>query len=289
MAFAIAGVTGRTGRTAAEALLARGEKVRVLVRNAAKGEPWRARGAEVAVADLSDIAALTKALEGVDGAYLLIPPNPTAPDYRAYQTEVVVSLSKAVAQSGVRHVVLLSSLGAQVPSGTGPIAALHSAEKLLSEIPSTRLSSLRAAYFYENLAGALAAAKKDGVLPSFFAASLPVPMAATEEIGTLAAELLVDPPQAHRIVQLGTTRTLDEIASAVGDLLGKKITVAEAPLAAVVPTFTSFGFTHDMSSLYAEMIDAIQRGIVTFEAGHRRVESRTPLAKVLGALLTNQT
>jgi uncharacterized protein YbjT (DUF2867 family) len=73
--YAIAGVTGNTGSVVAETLLAQGKPVRVIVRDAAKGEPWRANGAEVAVASLDDAAALTRALTGVEGAYLLIPPN----------------------------------------------------------------------------------------------------------------------------------------------------------------------------------------------------------------------
>lgn len=285
MTFAIAGVSGNTGKVAAEALLARGKKVRVIVRDAAKGAAWAAKGAEVAVADLEDVAALTNALRGTEGAYLLVPPNFGASDYRAHQDSVSAAIAKAVAASGVPHVVLLSSIGAQHAKGTGPIAGLHATERMLGEIRATKLSSLRAGYFYENLGASLGAVKATGGLPSFFPASLGFPMVSTKDIGTLAAELLLDPPAASRVVELGTTRSHAEIAAALGTLLGKPVRVDEAPLEAMVPTLTGFGFPPDLAKLYAEMTSGLLSGLVAFEGSHRRVESAQPLDKVFGELL----
>jgi uncharacterized protein YbjT (DUF2867 family) len=47
---AITGVSGKTGAVAAEELLRRGEPVRVVARSADKGDAWRGKGAEVALA-----------------------------------------------------------------------------------------------------------------------------------------------------------------------------------------------------------------------------------------------
>ena len=76
--YAIAGVTGHVGSVAAETLLAQGKPVRVIVRDAAKGAPWKAKGAEVAIADLGDEAALASAFAGASGAFVLLPPTQTA-------------------------------------------------------------------------------------------------------------------------------------------------------------------------------------------------------------------
>src|SRR6185436_701063 len=115
MSFVVAGVSGHTGKVVADSLLAQKKSVKVLVRNSAKGDAWKAKGAEVAVADLGDSGALAGALRGAEGAYVLVPPSFTETDYRAYQDRVVASIAGAVEASGVRHVVLLSSIGAQVP------------------------------------------------------------------------------------------------------------------------------------------------------------------------------
>jgi uncharacterized protein YbjT (DUF2867 family) len=127
--FAVAGVTGHTGRATAEGLLQHGERVRVIVREPAKGEPWKARGAEVALASLDDAVALTRALTGARGAYLLVPPAYGAPDLLGAQRVVTQALAAAVRQSDVGHVVFLSSIGAQHASGVGPVRSLHVSEQ----------------------------------------------------------------------------------------------------------------------------------------------------------------
>ena len=111
--FAITGVTGNTGAVVAETLLAAGQPVRVIVRDAAKGAPWKARGAEVAVADVADVAALTAALRGVAGAYFLVPPVVASPTPLEDNRRVVDTLVAATAAAKVPHVVLLSSVGAR--------------------------------------------------------------------------------------------------------------------------------------------------------------------------------
>ena len=140
--IAVAGVSGHTGRAAANALLDQGAAVRVIVRDEKKGAEWKARGADVAVASLNDPAGLTRALTGARAAYLLIPPAYTAPDLLATQTVTREAIVRAIADSGVGHVVFLSSIGAQHASGTGPVKTLHEAEQAMRTLrrPVTLLS-----------------------------------------------------------------------------------------------------------------------------------------------------
>src|ERR1041385_3912118 len=112
--YAIAGVTGRTGRAAAETLLGNKQSVRVIVRDAKQGEPWKARGAEVAVASLTDHTTLTQALTGAQGAYLLVAPGIRSEDLLAAQHVMVEAMSQAVRKSGLPHLVFLSSVGAEL-------------------------------------------------------------------------------------------------------------------------------------------------------------------------------
>src|SRR5262245_24584326 len=119
--YAVAGVTGHTGRAAAEALLRQGATVRAIVRDQANGAERQARGADVAIAALADPAALTKALTGVRAAYLLVPPPYSKPDPLDAQRQLASSIADAIVASGIAHVVLLSSIGAQHAKGVGPI------------------------------------------------------------------------------------------------------------------------------------------------------------------------
>jgi uncharacterized protein YbjT (DUF2867 family) len=279
MAFVVAGVSGNTGSVVAETLLARREKVRVVVREASAAALWAARGAEVAVADLEDASALGRALRGARGAYLLIPPSFTAPSLRAHQTNVARSLAAAALESEVGHVVLLSGFAAHRNSGSGPLAGLHDAERLLGAVPGLRLSSIRAGYFYENVFPVLSVVKDTGVLPSFFPAELPVPMVATRDIGLLAADLLLD-TTSRGVVELGSGLTYAEIARVLGGMLGKPVRVDEIELDAIGPMIASLGFNADLTSAYVELITGIRSGALAFEGGHRRVEAHTPLDAV---------
>ncbi len=283
MTFAIAGTSGRTGHIIAEALLAAGKKVRVIVRDADKGEAWVRRGAEVAVADLADAPRLKKALQGATGAYLLVPPSFTDA-YRAQQDTVSRALAAALTETPVAHVVLLSSIGAQHARGTGPIAGLHLTEALLSKIPGVTLTALRAAYFIENIAASVSTVRENGILPSFFPAELRFAMTNTVDIGKVATRLLLEPSTRSRVVELGTERSFDDLARALSRITGKQVTVQEAPLSAMVQTLTGFGFPRGLAELYEEMTGAIRSGHVRFD-GHERVEDAEPLERTLNRLL----
>jgi uncharacterized protein YbjT (DUF2867 family) len=285
MTYVVAGVTGQTGRVVAETLLAEGRKVRVIVRDAAKGEPFRAKGAEVAVADIANEAALTKALEGAEGAYLLVPPSMREKDYRAYEDGIVDAIVGAVRAAKVPHVVLLSSVGAQHAAGTGPIAAMHRAEKLLATVPGTKATFIRAAYFMENLGGSLGTLGQ-GFIPTFFAKDLAIPMIATADIGKVAAKALVEGAKETSIIELaGPEVSASQVAETLARITGKPVAVQEAPLDAVVPTFTGFGMSESLATMYREMIAAVTSGLVAFEGGHRRAQGTTSVETVLRGLL----
>ena len=141
--YLVAGVSGKTGAAAAAALLEKGQPVRVLVRSEDKGHLWREKGAEVAVASLDDAGGLTRALAGVKGAYLLVPPDLTSTDFMARGDRLLGVMTEALGSARVPHVVFLSSIGAQHPAGTGPVVILHEGEKRLGSAARTRLSFAR--------------------------------------------------------------------------------------------------------------------------------------------------
>lgn len=289
--YVVAGVTGHTGKVTAEQLLAQGHKVRVIVRDAAKGAAFAARGAEVAVADLGDAKALAEALRGADGAYLLVPPNLAAPDFRAYQRATVQAIAEAVDAARVPHVVFLSSIGAGLPSGTGPIAALHEAEQSLGAVAAkngTHATFIRAGYFVENVGGSLGALAA-GILPSFFPADLGVTMIATADIGRLAATLLVEGGHGTTTVELGGPDvSMNDIADAIARVDPAKRarpTVAVQPVAGMAEALQGFGLPAGVAALYQEMTEAIIAGKIRQEPGLRTFPRRTPIDDVLRGLL----
>lgn len=285
MAFVVAGVTGNTGSVVAETLLAAGKKVRVLVRDASKGEAWRARGAEIAVASLDDHAALAKALEGAEGAYLLTPPTPGVPDALAEGRRLVASIKAALEATPVPHVVWLSSVAAQHESGTGPIRTAHAAEQALRG-GRTPITFLRAAYFQENWGGVAAVAKAQGILPSFLVPGQAFAQVATADIGRIAAEALLAGPQGTRIIELEGPRRVapEEVAAAFSQALGKPVQLVSVPNEGIVPALTEIGFTEDLARLYREMITGVASGHVDFE-GKDIVKGRVTLEETVRKLV----
>ena len=144
--YVVLGASGNTGSIIANSLLSNGEKVRVMGRDAGRLQRFVRKGAEAFTATVSDAAALTKGFSGVRAAYLMLPPVKSRED----QERESDAIAKAVKESGLRYAVHLSSYGAHVPEGTGPIAGLHSSEQKLNAISRLNVLHLRAAYFMEN-------------------------------------------------------------------------------------------------------------------------------------------
>lgn len=282
--FVVAGVTGNTGKVVAEALLSRGKAVRVVVREAAKGEAWKARGADVAVAGLDDIGAMTQVLKGAEGAYLLLPPQPASTDPRGDNARRAQALAKAAQAAGVKHVVFLSSVGAQHAEGTGPILSVHDAEEAFGRIAAD-VTFLRAAYFMENLGGSLYALGQ-GKLPVFLTANHAIPMVATVDIGTTAAALLLEGGRGKRVVQLGGPREYspEDVAAALTKIVGKTIVVEQGPEEAIEGALQGAGLNAAWARLYREMIHGANTGHVDWEKGPAVVRGTTGVEVVLAKL-----
>ncbi len=283
--FVITGATGRTGSVAAQSLLEAGERVRVVVRDAAKASGLKALGAEVFIADLEDGEAVARSVRGAQGVFLLSPPDVTARDFIGERKRLTQKLVDAMAAEKVRHVVLLSSTGAQHASGTGPIVTVHNAEQQL-RASGLAATFVRPGYFVENWANVLHPVRSDGVLPSFIAADRRIPTVSTVDIGKAVAQALLDGPRGLRVIELSGPSEVSpsDVAEAFSRILGKKVSVAELPLDAVVPTVTSFGVSEGFALLFRELYDGIARGRVATEPGEH-IRGTTPLETSLRALL----
>src|SRR5229473_4165459 len=112
--YVILGASGNTGSIIANFLLSKGEKVRVMGRDAGRLQRFVGKGAEAFIANMSDAAALAKAFRGARAAYLLLPPITSRED----QERESDAIAKAVKESGLPYAVYLSSYGAHVPEGT---------------------------------------------------------------------------------------------------------------------------------------------------------------------------
>ena len=178
--------------------------------------------------------------------------------------------------------MFLSSVGGQIPEGTGPIRAVRYGEQKLSPV-ARNLTILRPCYFMENWAPGIGMAKGQGLLPTFMAPQAKVPMIATRDIGRVAAERLMAGGRGHTVVELAGPEEYspEQVAEALGRILGRAVATQPAPLSAVVPTLTSFGFSREAAGLFEEMYTAFSRGAIGYEHPASLVRGTIPLAEAL--------
>jgi uncharacterized protein YbjT (DUF2867 family) len=262
----ITGATGNTGRPAAEGLLDKGDKIRVIGRDVKKLEPLLARGAEPFVGDVQDTDAMTRAFQDADAVYLIIPQAMQRDDFREYQERVSDAYAKAVATARVPYAVTLSSIGAQHASGTGPIVGLHNMEHKLNDIPGLNVLHVRAGYFMENLLQNIGPIKSMGFLPGGEPGDTPTPMIATKDIGHYSAERLNARDFSGSSTQdlLGQRDiSMKEVASVIGKAIGKpSLHYMHVPFLVLEPALVKMGMPKSSAALIIEMWKAGKEGLV---------------------------
>lgn len=220
--FVLLGSNGQITSKLARALLAQGHPVRVLGRNATALAPLAEAGAQVAAGDPADAVFLQDALAGATAAYTMIPPCYGEPDMRAAQDRIGAAIARAVATARVPRVVNLSSIGAELPRGTGPIEALHAQERRLDALGGVDLLHLRPGAFMENLLGVAGAVAAAGVLPGMEAPDAAIPMVATRDIAAVAARELAAPTRRGvLLLQAPGHVTMRGAAAAIGAAIGQ--------------------------------------------------------------------
>ncbi|TDC86460.1 NAD(P)H-binding protein [Actinomadura sp. 7K507] len=258
--YTITGVTGHVGAVTAQEMLDRSAPVRAVVRDAAKGAALERRGAQAVVADFGDRAALAEALHGCDGAFVMLPTVPTGDD--AEHRRLADSIAGAVGDSGVPHAVMLSSIGADLAEGTGPVRWLHHFENRLRET-GVRLTALRSPHFQEKVETVLGAALDAGIYPVFGEnADVPIPMIATRDVGKAAAAALLAPPATSEAVDLlAPEYTEREVAGRLAAVLGKPLQVVTIPQSGWIDTMLDAGLSAPLARELAALYDAEQRGL----------------------------
>jgi uncharacterized protein YbjT (DUF2867 family) len=262
--YVVLGASGHSGHVVAKTLLARGQKVRVVGRNAEHFRPLTAQGAELSVADATDAAALTNAFQGAHSAYVLIPSNPASNDVLAFQDRVGDAIAEAIGKADIQHVVALSSIGADKSSGTGPVVGLHNFEQKLNSVGSANVLFLRAGYFMENAMPQANVIRVLGSVAGPLRADLKISMIATRDIGTAAAEALLRREfRGKQTRELLGQRDLDyvEAAAIIGKGIGKpSLGYVQPPEQQLRTSMVQMGMSANMVDLLLEMAQALNSG-----------------------------
>ncbi|MGQ0722109.1 MAG: NmrA family NAD(P)-binding protein [Candidatus Eiseniibacteriota bacterium] len=264
MKVAVTTPTGHIGGVVTDALLRAGADVVLLVRDPAKVKGFTARGAAAQAGSLEDAEFVRRATRATDCLFWVTPPSFGAADFRGYQNVLGRSAAAAVRANRIARVVLVSSLGAQHASGTGPILGLHDTEKLLTGA-APHVTCLRPGMFMENHLNSIEAVRQ---AKSVF---LPIPgswttrFIATRDIGEMAAKRVLDTGwRGHEIRELHGPEELsfDGAAAALSEALGERVTHVQVTLEQTREALLGMGASPSVAAAYVELFEGAARGLL---------------------------
>jgi NAD(P)H dehydrogenase (quinone) len=283
--FAVMGITGNVAGAVADTLLQHGKKVRGIVRDSAKARTWEAQSVEIVTSNYDD--HLITAFSGVEGVFVMIPPNmvpePGFPD----SVVRIAAIKKAILAVKPPRAVFLSSWGSEKTSGLGLIAPNRILEQELGDtgVPS---AFLRPAWFMENLGYSLSAARSTGNYFSFYQPlERPYAMVATKDVGRIGAQTLLEGWQRNRVIEISgpIAYSSKDAAAALGAAIGRPIAAVAVPRDSWVRSLAQNGMPPDRSGAYIEMVDSLNSGWIDLGVpGTEQTKGTTDLVTTVKAL-----
>jgi uncharacterized protein YbjT (DUF2867 family) len=282
--FLAMGITGNVGGATARHLLKQGKQVRALVRNREKAAKWADLGVELMDGDWNDATALAAALKGIEGAFVMLPavwaPSPDFREAKGVITNYIEALSKVKPP----RVVALSSMGAHRKSGVGNVTALSLLEQGFRSL-AFPVAFVRAGGFFENFLYGLQVAQ-GGTLPVFYSpTNRKSTMVASDDIGAEVASLLAGPAwSGHRVIELGSMVSADEVARQLGQVLALDVKAFAVPRAGWAEAFEQFGIPKGHTAPAEEMFESVNLGWMDLGiAGTEHVAGTTSARDVFAA------
>lgn len=263
--------TGQIGNKLANILLDRKSDVTLIARRADKVKDLESRGAEVIAGEHSDAAVVEQAVRGADALFWLTPAEMTSHDPLGAARRMAEAGASVIRKHPDLHVVQLSSAGAFLPSGTGPIVGHHDTEEKF-RAAGKNIVSLRPNAFMENVFFSLPTIIGQDSIYSSTPGSVKAPFIATQDIAEVAAEFLLKPIDGHHVVDIVGPQEIsfDEWARIAGQAIGKQIRVVTVPGDKLKAAMSQAGMSPEMAALLVEMEEAYPKIQGQFKGDHKR-------------------
>ncbi len=275
----VLGATGHVGAKIADLFVKKGEKVRLVARSTDRLRPLVNKQVQAMAGEVSDVEFLVKVFKDSDAVFTLIPPKYDAANYLVYAEKVGESIARALEIARVGWVVNLSSVGAELKTGTGPVVGLHSMEERLNRIVDLNVRHVRAAFFMENLLWNLDTIRSKGVMGDTVRGDLMMPMIATADIAAYCADRLMKRDFSGSSVHylLGQRDlSMIEVAEIIGKKIGKPgLVYVMVPADEAEKGMVAMGLSADVARRFTEMIKAFNEGRIAYE---RSAKNTTPTA-----------
>ncbi|MDN3580311.1 NmrA family NAD(P)-binding protein [Mucilaginibacter flavus] len=264
MKITITGSTGNISKPLAQILIAAGHELTIVSSNSDKTAEIEALGAKAAIGSLTDVTFIASAFTGADAVYAMVPPNFGAPSLREYQGQTGKNYAEAIRQSGVKRVVALSSIGAHLSEGTGPIKGVHDVEGILSGLEDVAIKFIRAPFFYINLFNDIPMIKTAGILGANYPADARLVMVHPTDIAAAVAEELQQSFAGKSVRYLVSDETTTgQLAKTLGAAIGKpELPWVEFTDEQAYGGMTQHGVPEEMVKNFVEMGTAIRSGAI---------------------------
>ena len=263
MKYVLTGSLGNITQPMARTLIAAGHDVTIISSSKDRSAAITALGAKPAIGNITDTAFLTSTFKGADAVYTMVPPIYQTTSWKEDIYNHGKSIAAAIKASGVKKVVNLSSIGAHMPEGCGPVSGIHRVEEELNKLSGVDIIHLRPGYFYTNLLHAIGMIKHAGFYGNNFGADAPIVLVHPRDIAAAAAEELQSLAFTGKSIRYiaDDVRTSKEIAAVLGAAIGK----ADLPYVEFTDeqAFTGAvqaGLSEELSRNYMEMGAAFRSG-----------------------------
>lgn len=280
MKITITGSLGNIGKPLTTKLIASGHEVTVISSNTDRVEAIETLGAKAAIGSVDDIAFLKTAFAEADAVFAMTPPNLGGADVIANTTNAGKALAEAIKEAGVKRVVMLSSIGADLALGTGPIAGLYNIEKIYETVKNTSFTFLRAGFFFTNLYNDVPLIKGAGIIGSNYPATISIPFVHPEDIATAAAEELQEASGESIRYIVSDVRKPSDVAQVLGLAIDKpELPWVEFTDEQAFVGMTQAGLPEEIAGLYLEMGVGLRSGKIQedFLSNNKIVDGKTKL------------
>ncbi len=262
MKIVLTGSLGNISKPLTEILVNKGHQVSVITSSTDKKAAIEALGATAMVGSVNDISFLTQAFSGADAIYTMVPNNFAATDTKAHIAGVGANYAEAIKAAGVKRVVNLSSIGAHLPSGTGPITGLHRVEQSMNKLEDVAIKHLRPSFFYINFYNNVDMIKHAGIMGSNYSADTKIVLVHPRDIAEAAAEELQGNFTGHSVRYVASDeKTSAEIAQTLGTAIGKpELPWIEFSDADNIAGAVGAGLPEEVATNYTEMGVSVRTG-----------------------------
>lgn len=265
MKYIITGSLGNISSPIVAKLVHAGHAVTVISSNNERNAQIQTAGATPAIGSVEDAAFLTKTFSGADAVYLMIPPNFSATDFFAYQQKVADNYVNAIRANGIKNIVVLSSIGAHMRKGAGPIDGLGYLEEKLAAVEGLNVLNLRPSYFYMNLLGMGGMMKAANMMGSNFGdQDEKLVLTHTKDIAEIAANHLLNLDfKGQSVAYISSDeRHPNEIAAVLSQSVGKNAPWVTFSDEQALNGMLQMGVPKTMAESYAQMGKSIREGLI---------------------------